>query len=136
MRLVVDANIVISLLINPSNISISTFFDENLELFVPEFIFVEIENNIDEIKRKTKFSNEEVSELILILKRRLTTIPEKDFVSFRKDAQAVSPDKKDISYFALALYLKCPIWSHDKPIQKQSSVKILSTAEIIKMLKK
>lgn len=44
----------------------------------------------------------------------------------------ISPDPNDADYFALALMLKCPIWSNDKELLKQNVVRIYSTGELIK----
>ncbi|PIN85274.1 MAG: hypothetical protein COV47_03030 [Candidatus Diapherotrites archaeon CG11_big_fil_rev_8_21_14_0_20_37_9] len=41
----------------------------------------------------------------------------------------ISPDPKDVPYFALALKLRCPIWTNDKLLKKQKKVKIISTSE-------
>lgn len=49
-------------------------------------------------------------------------------------ARKISPDRKDVDYFALALKMKCSIWSNDKPIKnKQNEVKIYNTEELVKM---
>ena len=47
-----------------------------------------------------------------------------------KEAEEISPDEKDILYFALALKLKCGIWSNDKRLKQQDQVRIYSTAEL------
>jgi len=33
-------------------------------------------------------------------------------------------------YFALALKMKCPIWSNDKRLKEQKTIKIISTDEL------
>ncbi|MBD3255705.1 MAG: hypothetical protein GF383_11480 [Candidatus Lokiarchaeota archaeon] len=48
----------------------------------------------------------------------------------------MSPDPKDIVYIALALTLKCYLWSNDKELKEiQENICILSTTEIIKRTK-
>lgn len=40
----------------------------------------------------------------------------------------------DTEYFALALKLKCSVWSNDKKFKKQDKVKVYSTNELIKLI--
>ena len=41
-------------------------------------------------------------------------------------------NKKDVLYFALALKLKCGIWSNDKKLKEQNKVKVYCTGELLK----
>ncbi len=41
------------------------------------------------------------------------------------------PDENDIIYFALALKLKCCIWSNDKALKRQDRIMVLSTKELL-----
>ena len=51
------------------------------------------------------------------------------------DAKHISPDVKDVPYFAAALKLKIPIWSNDAALkQKQDAVKVYSTKEVAKQV--
>ena len=134
MQLVLDANIVISLLINPSTASVDLFFKDDLDLYMPEIIFEEINRNMNDIAARSKFLKEETDRFIKILKNRVTIVPETDFLKFRVEAKAICPDIKDINYFALALRLKCPLWSNDKILKKQDRIKVMNTAEILSIL--
>ena len=67
-----------------------------------------------------------------MLKSIIKIVPEKEYFQFMKEAEKISPDFKDIHYFALALKLKCPIWSNDKRLKEQNQVKIVSTTELLK----
>jgi len=49
-------------------------------------------------------------------------------------AEKISPDPNDLMYFALALKLKCPIWSNDKELKKQNEVIIYSTEDLTREL--
>ena len=49
-------------------------------------------------------------------------------------ARKISPDEKDTVYLALALKLRCGLWSNDKDLkEKQNSVQVYSTEELIGM---
>src|SRR3989338_11461559 len=130
MQIVVDANPLISILINPGK-PIELLFLETLELVAPSLLFEEIENNKELILRKSKLSPEEIDRFIAILKEQIEIIPEQEFLAYREQAVEICPDKKDIVYFALALYFQCPIWSNEKQLKNQKIVKIHATHELI-----
>ena len=44
----------------------------------------------------------------------ITIIPLEEFSRYLDEAEKISPDPDDIIYFALALKLKCGLWSNDK----------------------
>ena len=69
------------------------------------------------------------------MKHNIDVISEKDFISYREKADKVCPDQKDIVYFALALYLRCPIWSNDKKLKEQMGVRVYAPHELMEMLK-
>lgn len=62
-------------------------------------------------------------------------IPKEEIEPFIEEAEKISPDERDVLYFALALKLKCGIWSNDKKLKKQSKIKIYSTEELLKEIK-
>lgn len=132
MDLVIDANILFSVLIKSGKTE-ELIFEPELHLFAPEFIFEEFEKYKDKILEKTERSEEEFSKLLEILKKRIKTIPNEETQKYLQEARKICPDKKDIDYFALALRLKCYLWSNDKELKNQKIVKIYSTEELIKM---
>lgn len=130
MQLVIDANPVISILVSPGK-PIELLFLEELELFAPSLLFDEIERNKEEIIEKSELSQKEIEELINIIKQRIKVIPEEEFIKFREKAEEICPDKKDITYFALALYLNCFLWSNEKKLKEQNFIKVYATHELI-----
>ena len=64
----------------------------------------------------------------------INIIPKEDFVDYIEEAEKISPDPNDIMYFALALKLKCGIWSNDKRLKRQNKIKVYSTEELNSML--
>ncbi len=134
MQIVVDANPLISLLIKPGK-PIDLLLIEELDLVSPELLFEEIENNKGMIIKKSRLTEEEINKFIEILKKRIPVIPEEDFVQYRKEAEEVCPDEKDITYFALALYLKCLVCSNEKKLKEQRNVIIYATHELMKLFK-
>lgn len=132
MDLVVDANILFAVLINTGKTE-ELFFEEDVHLFAPEFIFEEFKKYEDTILEKTKRTPEEFEELLSILKKKIKTIPNEETEKYISFARRISPDSKDADYIALALKLRCPLWTNDKKLKEQSEVKIYSTTELIQL---
>ncbi len=70
-----------------------------------------------------------------ILQDIITVVPEEEYFKFMKDAEKISPDPKDTMYFALALKLKCGVWSNDKKLKEQNSVNVYSTDQVKLLVK-
>src|SRR3989344_6174850 len=124
MQIVADANPIISIFIKPNIRTTELLFLEDLEIFAPELLFDEIERNRGIIIMKSGLTDEEFDEFFAILRKRISIVPKGDFLKFRDEAKKICPDEKDIAYFALALYLKCPVWSNEKKLKEQSHVNV------------
>ncbi len=135
MELVVDANILFASLIKISSTS-DLIVDNSLSLSSVEFVFSEFEKYKDLIKEKTERTEEEFERFMEIIQRRIRLVPYEEFEHFIKEAEKISPDTKDIEYLALALKLNCAVWSNDKKLKTQNKVKIYSTEDLVKELKK
>lgn len=132
MNIVVDANIVFAALIR-DNVTRFLLFREDLNIYAPEFLFVEIEKYSEEICKKSGKTKEELKMALDVLMRTINIIPRENMEGHISYASKISPDPKDIPYIALALKLKCPLWSNDKELKKQKAVKIYPTEEIRKI---
>jgi len=131
MDLVVDANVLFSALIKDS-FSYALLFNEKFHLFMPEYIFIELEKHKEEIMEKTERTAEELFRLVETLKRRIVIVPLEELVHHVEEAERLTPDPDDMAYFALALKLNCAIWSNDKQLKEQNSIKIFNTHELSK----
>lgn len=132
INIVVDANIIFAALIK-DNVTRFLLFREDLNIYAPEFLFVEIEKYSADICKKSGKTREELKIVLDLLMRTISIIPQEDIESQISYALKISPDPKDVSYIALALKLKCPLWSNDNELKKQKIVKIYSTEEIRKI---
>lgn len=132
MELVIDANILFAALIRRSSTS-EILMHEDLHLFAPEFILVEFEKYQDVILKKTNIDEHLFQELLRIYQSRIELIPAEEIRNFWNEAELISPDFKDMPYFALALRLGIPIWSNDKAMkEKQSTVTVVSTEDLVR----
>ena len=136
MDLVVDANILFSILIKSGKTE-EIMLEPYLHLFCPEFIFEEFEKYEDEILEKTKRTEKEYKSVFEIIKIKIKTIPNEETEKYMDEARQISPDPNDVDYFALALKMKCGIWSNDKEIKdKQEEIRIYNTEELIRLFDK
>ena len=132
MDLVVDANILFSVLIYSGKTE-EIIFKEDIHLFAPEFLFDEFQKYKELILNKTKRESQEFDKLLTILKKRIKTMPNEETERYLTDAKRISPDPKDADYFALALKLRCAIWSNDSALKKQDVITVYSTEDLLKM---
>ena len=133
MQIVIDANIILSMLIRPGK-PIDAFFNDSLEIYAPQLLFKELENNKKEISNKSKLSIDDFNKLYKILKNNIKIIPEEDFIKYKQIAEQICPDPKDIVYFALSIYLKAPLCTNEKKLREQNEIKIYATHELIRLL--
>jgi len=134
MELVIDANRLFAALIKTS-ITSDLIVDNSLTLYSVEFIFSEFEKYKNLIKEKTERSEEEFDTFMEVVERRIKLIPLEEIKPFMQEAEKICPDPKDVQYFALALKLKCGLWSDDKMLKNQDKVKIYSTGDVLAFLK-
>ena len=130
MELVVDANILFSALIKNS-VTAELLFEDSLKLYTPEFIIEEFSKYEQIILKKTSRSRESFIQIMHALKEVITVIPKEEYISFFEKAKTISPDEKDVLYFALALKMNCGIWSNDKKLKEQNKVLVYSTTEVM-----
>jgi len=132
LEIILDANVVFAAMIK-NGLTRHLILRSGWNFYIPEFIFSEIENHINTVSEKTELSEEELKELLnnFIIAANITITPSQEIQPLIKDAEKISPDIDDIHYFALALKIKCPIWSNDKELKKQEVIQILTTQEIL-----
>ncbi|MFH0837323.1 MAG: PIN domain-containing protein [Candidatus Aenigmatarchaeota archaeon] len=132
MEIILDANILFAAMIK-DGLTRHLILRSDWKFYIPEFVISEIEQHIDIISEKTDLSETEVRELFdsFLAASDITIIPYQEILSLMKEAEKISPDIDDTHYFALALKLKCPIWSNDNKLKEQSTIQILTTQEIL-----
>lgn len=96
-------------------------------------MFEEIEKYKELVYQKSGLEESEVNIFLSILKKRIRVISEHEFVYFREKAEKICPDEKDVPYFALALHLRCPLWSNDKKLKEQALVIVYATHELMEL---
>ena len=133
MRFVIDANVLFSALVKEGLTSDLLFIDE-LHFYAPEYLFEEFQKYKNVILDKTTRTMDDFERILRLLEGRIVIIPFEEFEGYYDEAERITPDKKDVPYLALALFLKIPIWSNDKPLRNQRAVKVISTSELLGLL--
>jgi len=135
MELIVDANVFFSALIK-EGVTRELILNDKLKLFTPEYIFEELLEHLQELEIKTRANRIQIENIIqkLLDEPGIYIITLNSIKSYRKKANEISPDTKDVPYFAATLKIKCGIWSNDKELKKQKHIKIYSTSDLLKLL--
>ena len=134
MFVVVDANVIISLLIAKGS-KHKLFFSNKFIPVSPDWILFEISKYWDDISEKSKLSKNDLRSELFAIRMQMKTFSFSEIKEFLKEGFTISPDPDDSEYFALALKLNCPIWSEDKLIKQQDKVEVLNTKELLERLK-
>ncbi|MFW6273227.1 MAG: PIN domain-containing protein [bacterium] len=134
MDLIIDANVIISAIIATEGKTCDLIFNDRISLFAPEYLMEEFEEHKDEILKKSRLTNEDFEVFLSIISSRIQFIPYSEFSTYVSEVEQFTPDPDDTEYLALALKLKCSIWSNDKKLKNQDKITICSTSELIKLI--
>lgn len=136
MRLIVDANILISAMIRTS-VTRKIIVNSIFELYTPEYTFSEIEKNLNYISNKNSLTLNDNKKVLEILSNYIYIFDAEFYIDYLSDAGRIISkiDENDIPYIALALAINNDgIWTNDEHFQKQNKIKVWKTKEIIKLL--
>jgi predicted nucleic acid-binding protein len=133
---VIDTNILISALIKDGTTR-KILLNSRFNFIFPEYGLREIYFYKDYIVKKSGIYEKEFDRLLLRILKYVKLVPLDIIKKFRKLADNIMGqiDKKDTVFIATALAFACPIWSNDIHFKKQNKVKILTTKDIIKLIK-
>ena len=135
MELVVDANILMSALIATAGKTYDLIFNDIIRLFSVDKLLVELEKHKAEILAKSGLSEYDFDVFLSLISAEIEFIPYSELEKFVPEAEKITPDPHDTEYFALALKLKCAIWSNDRKLKAQDKVKVYSTEDLMESLK-
>ncbi|EMA58131.1 Nucleotide-binding protein, PIN domain-containing protein [Halorubrum distributum JCM 13561] len=132
MKLVVDANVVISALIADSKTR-ELIVTLEPDLLTPEFVYEEIENYTELIVEKSGTNPERVAKFVDLLFQYIEVVPASKFYPYIEEADAAigETDPDDVLYVACALAGDAAIWSDDNDFDEQDVVEVYSTTDVI-----
>ena len=132
MKLVVDANIVISALIADSKTR-ELLVTLEPDLLTPGFVHDEIENYTELIAEKSGMSPDRVEQFIDLLFQYIEVVPAREFHPSIEAAEAAigETDPDDVLYVACALATDAAVWSDNTDFDEQAVVETYSTSDVI-----
>jgi predicted nucleic acid-binding protein len=132
MKLVVDANVVISALIADSKTR-ELIVTLEPELLTPEVVHVEIGNYESLIVEKSGMELERVRQFIDLLFQYIETVPASEFYPYIEEADEAigDTDPDDVLYVACALARDAGVWSDDSDFEGQNLVPVFNTHGVI-----
>ena len=132
MKLVIDANVVISALIADSKTR-GLIVTLEPDLLTPAFVHEEIKNYEDQIVEKSGMNPDRVAQFIELLFQYIDVVPADDFYPAIQSADEAigDTDPDDVLYLACAIACDAAIWSDDSDFDEQDGVETYSTSDII-----
>jgi predicted nucleic acid-binding protein len=132
MKLVIDANVVISALIADSKTR-ELIVTLEPDLLTPAFVHDEIENYEDLIVEKSGMEPNRVEQFIELLFQYIEAVPADDFYpAIDRAKEAIDDtDPDDVLYLACAIACNGAIWSDDSDFDEQDLVETYSTSDVI-----
>lgn len=132
MKLVIDANVVISALIADSKTR-ELIVTLEPDLLTPAFVHDEIGNYQDLIVEKSGMEPDRVAQFIDLLFQYIEVVPAEDFYPAIGSADEAigDTDPDDVLYLACAIASDASIWSDDSHFDEQDLVETYSTSDVI-----
>jgi len=132
MKLVIDANVVISALIADSKTR-ELIVTLEPDLLTPAFVHDEIENYEELIVNKSGMGPDRVAQFIDLLFQYIEVVPAEDFYPAIEsaDAEIGDTDPDDVLYLACAIASDATLWSDDSDFDEQNLVETYSTSDVI-----
>ncbi|MFB6161974.1 MAG: PIN domain-containing protein [Halococcoides sp.] len=132
MRLVIDANVVISALIADSTTR-ERIVTLEPDLLTPAIVHDEVETHDDLIVEKSGLDADRVTQFIDLLFRHIEIVPTEKFAPEigAADRAIGATDPDDVLYLACAIASDAAIWSDDSDFDEQELVDRYSTSDVI-----
>lgn len=143
MKIIVDANIVFSALLN-SGSRIGKLIlngEKNLQFFSCNFLKIELEKHHDKLIKLSKLSSSDLLELKKIITHNITFVDERLLppqLLLQTEDLLASIDPKDTPFVALTIYLEAKLWTGDLQLYRGLKAKnfnnVLTSAELSQIL--
>ena len=134
MRIVIDTNRIIASLIKDGP-SRKILFSNLFEFLTPDYSLIEIYNHIEEIRKKTNNTIEEIEILVSMIFENIEIISEQNYLSYLDKAKNLIADIDDVPFIAVALLIKADgIWSDDSDFITNSEIKVFRTKDMMDMV--
>jgi predicted nucleic acid-binding protein len=135
MKLIVNTNRIIAALIKDS-VSRKLIFNSSLELLLIPSSETEIKKWLPMVLEKARITEEEFFMIYTKLKEKMTLLPDELVQLYMTEAKKImdAVDSADTPFIAAALATESDIWSDDQHFEKQNTIKIWKTKDLIQFL--
>ena len=103
------------------------------DFHAPAYFDTEVRNHRGPLREKTGLSADQLDTLLDLLLDEITTVPSDAFddsLPAAREAMAdIDPD--DAPFLALALHLRCALWSDDGDLREQDLAPVVTTTELV-----
>jgi len=124
MQIVIDTNMIFSLLLGKNIRLRDIFFDAAHTFFAPNYIIGELFEKKEKIMKCSAMPKAEIYELLYRILSRIKFVAE-EFVASENKLQAFNlckeVDEDDIPFIALSIQLDAPLWTGDKRLKESLS---------------
>lgn len=139
IQIVVDTNVLMSALLKDNSIIAKLMRSEYIDIYYPEDGLAEIERYRQYIisRRKKTLQKQSFEFILQFVLKPLHIISDEFYSSKIEEAYSKMKDidEKDTPFLALALQLRCPIWSDDTHFKQQNAIKVYTTEEILELIR-
>lgn len=133
MKIVADTNRILAALIKESTTR-NILFDDCFSFVTVDYTLTEIEAHKEEIKKKTKLTDDELDILLVILFGHITILPFSDYKDFIEQCINDIDDPDDIPYLAACLASNAEgIWSHDPHFIRQKKIRVFTNIDMLRL---
>ncbi len=132
MKLIVDANIVISSILKDGRTR-KLLLNDALILYAPLFLKEEVMKYKSDFAEKTGTTEYEIAQFAeeLFKLASIEFVDTSMLTTYIEIAKRISPDPKDTLYIALAIFEGCSIWSNDRLLREgQNLVQVMTTNQL------
>lgn len=133
MKILVDTNRIIAALVQESTTR-DILFDENFKFLTPDYTITEIEEHKEELKKKTKLTDEEFEILLALIFEQIDIIPKSEYEDFLNKSKSLISDPDDVPHLAACFASKADgIWAHDPHFKKQDKFKVFTNIDMLRI---
>lgn len=133
MKILVDTNRIIAALVKQGTTR-DILFDKNFGFVTPDYTIIEIEEHKEELKKKTKMTDEEFEILLALIFEYIEVIPQSEYEDFMDECKNLISDPDDVPHLAACLARRVyGIWAHDPHFKEQDKVKVFTNIDMLRL---
>ncbi len=133
MELVIDTNIIVAAIMKNS-LTRNLVLSDSFTLWSPQRSKFEVLKYSDEYLKRSGLTQPEFDIVVGLVFSAVNIIPLRKYSVFEKQATLFCPDPFDLSFFAVALFKRCPIWSNEHKLKAQKIIPVYNTVEVLALL--